>query len=92
MTGESRPYKGGAFKRVKPESKSGAWEVVARYEDGDGSHSDIELGSTDASAFTVGVNWYAHKNLRFGVNYTDGESNLNNDDGNELRVRFQLTF
>ncbi|MFT4634900.1 MAG: phosphate-selective porin OprO/OprP [Arenicella sp.] len=92
LTGESRPYKGGAFKRVKPESKSGAWEVVARYEDGDGSHSDIELGSTDASAFTVGVNWYAHKNLRFGVNYTDGESNLNNDDGNELRVRFQLTF
>ncbi|MFQ3243676.1 MAG: phosphate-selective porin OprO/OprP [Arenicella sp.] len=92
LTGESRPYKGGAFKRIKPENKSGAWELVARYEDGDGSHSDIELGNTDASAFTIGVNWYAHQNVRFGLNYTDGEDNLSNDDGNELRVRFQLTF
>jgi phosphate-selective porin OprO/OprP len=92
ITGESRPYKNGIFKRVSPEGKGGAWEVVARYEDGDGNHSDIELGTTDASAFTLGLNWYAHKNVRFGVNYTDGEDNLSNDDGNEFRVRFQLTF
>ncbi|MGK0439290.1 MAG: phosphate-selective porin [Paracoccaceae bacterium] len=38
------------------------------------------------------MNWYAHENVRFGLNYTDGEDNLSNDDGNELRVRFQLTF
>lgn len=92
LTGETRPYKGGKFKRVKPDGKAGAWEIVARYEDGDGNHSDIELGGTDASAFTLGLNWYAHKNVRFGLNYTDGESNVNDDDGNELRVRFQLTF
>ncbi len=92
LTGESRPYKGGKFKRVSPDGKAGAWEVVARYEDGDGNHSDIELGSDDASAFTLGLNWYAHKNVRFGVNYTDGESNTSDDDGSEFRVRFQLTF
>lgn len=92
LTGESRPYKSGAFKRVAPKGKAGAWEVVARYEDGDGNHSDIELGGTDASAFTVGVNWYAHKNVKFGLNYTDGDDNLSNDDGSELRARFQLTF
>lgn len=92
LTGESRPYKGGKFKRVKPEGKGGAWELVARYEDGDGNHSDIELGRDDASAFTLGVNWYAHKNVRLGVNYTDGESNTSDDDGSEFRVRFQLTF
>ncbi len=92
LTGETRPYKGGKFKRVKPNGKGGAWEVVARYEDGDGNHSDIELGRDDASAFTLGLNWYAHKNVRFGVNYTDGESNTSDDDGSEFRVRFQLTF
>jgi len=92
LTGESRPYKGGKFKRVKPSGKGGAWEVVARYEDGDGNHSDIELGRGDAKAYTLGLNWYAHKNVRLGVNYTDGESNTSSDDGNEFRVRFQLTF
>jgi len=92
LTGESRPYKDGKFKRVKPAGKAGAWELVARYEEGDGNHSDIELGGTDASAYTFGVNWYAHKNVRFGVNYTDGEDNLSDDDGSEFRVRFQLTF
>lgn len=92
ITGETRPYSKGVFKRISPESKGGAWELVARYEDGDGNHSDIELGTTDAKAFTLGLNWYAHKNVRFGVNYTDGEDNTDNDDGNEFRVRFQLTF
>jgi phosphate-selective porin OprO/OprP len=92
LTGESRPYKDGVFKRVAPGGNAGAWEVVARYEDGDGNHSDIELGTTDASAYTLGLNYYPHKNVRIGVNYTDGESNLSDDDGNEFRVRFQLTF
>jgi len=92
LTGESRPYKGGKFKRVKPGSKSGAWEVVARYEDGDGNFSDIELGTTDATSYTLGVNYYANKNIRIGINYTDGEDNITGDDGEEFRVRFQLAF
>ena len=92
LTGETRPYKGGNFKRVAPKGKAGAWEVVARYEDGDANYSDIELGTTDATSYTLGLNWYAHKNVRFGVNYTDGEDNITNDDGSEFRVRFQLTF
>ncbi|MFT4629581.1 MAG: phosphate-selective porin OprO/OprP [Dinoroseobacter sp.] len=92
FTGESRPYSKGVFKRVNPNGKAGAWEAVVRYEDGDGNHSDIELGRTDATAYTVGLNWYAHKNVRLGINYTDGEDNNDDDDGNEFRVRFQLTF
>lgn len=92
LTGESRPYKSGEFKRVNPKGKGGAWEIVARLEEGDGNHSDIELGKTDASAYTLGLNWYAHKNVKFGINYTDGEDNLSSDDGSEFRVRFQLTF
>ena len=92
ITGETRPYSKGAFKRVKPAGKGGAWEVVVRYEDGDGNYSDIELGRTDASAYSLGLNWYPHNNVRFGVNYTEGEDNTGSDEGNEFRVRFQLTF
>ena len=92
FTGESRPYKGGIFKRVEPKGKRGAWEGLVRYEDGDGNYSDIELGRTDASAVTVGLNYYPHKNVKIGINYTDGEDNLSDDQGYEFRVRFQLTF
>jgi len=92
LTGETRPYKKGTFKRVKPNSKSGAWELVARYEDGDGSFGDVELGDTDASVTSLGVNYYLNNNVRINASYMDGESNVSEDDGNELRVRFQLVF
>lgn len=92
LTGEVRPYKGGTFKRISPNGNFGAWEIVARYEDGDGDYSDIELGRTDATAYSVGINWYAHTNIRFGVNYTEGDSAVNDDDGSEFRMRAQLTF
>ena len=96
ITGESRPYKGGKFKRVKPGSKSGAWEVVARYEDGNGDFGDIELGNqlgdNEASSYTLGVNYYANNNIRIGASYSDGDEDNGSDDGNEFRVRFQLAF
>lgn len=92
LTGEQRPYKGGKFKRVKPKGDCGAVELVVRYEDGDGNYGDIELGSTDASAWGIGVNWYLKNNVRLGMNYTDGEDNNGPDDGDEFRARVQLTF
>jgi len=92
LTGESRPYKGGKFKRVKPSGSAGAWELVARYTDGFGKYSDVGLSSTDGSATTIGVNWYAHKNVKLGINYMDGEEDASGEEGDELRVRFQLTF
>ena len=71
--------------------------MVARYEDGDGNFSDIELGNTDATSYTLGVNYYMNSKIRIGMNYTDGESNVANedgsfDDGSEFRVRFGLAF
>ncbi|NNJ71710.1 MAG: ATPase, partial [Enterobacterales bacterium] len=94
LTGETRPYKDGKFKRVKPNADSGAWEVFVRMEEGDGNHSDIELGRVDASAYTLGVNWYVANNVRLGMNYSDGDSNEAGsvDSGEEFRVRLQLTF
>ena len=92
ITGEQRPYKDGKFKRIKPNSDSGAWEIVARYEDGDGNYSDIELGETDATSWGLGVNWYVNNSVRVGINYTDGEDENSSDDGEEFRARLQLTF
>jgi phosphate-selective porin OprO/OprP len=92
ITGETRPYKDGAFKRVKPAKKSGAWEVVLRVEDGDGKYKDIGVGSGDGSQTTLGVNWYVNNNVKLGLSYMDGENDDNGQDGSELRARLQLVF
>ncbi len=92
LTGEKRPYKNGTFKKIKPNSKSGAWEVVARYEDGDGGFGDVELGNTDASSYALGVNYYYNNYVRINASYQEGESNISDDDGSEFRVRFQVAF
>lgn len=92
LTGESRPYKGGYFKRIKPSGKGGAVELVARYEDGDGDFGDIELGDDNATSYGVGVNWYVNNFIRFGLNYNEGESDTSDDDGEEWRARIQVAF
>ena len=98
LTGESRPYKDGKFKIVKPSGDAGAWEIVARYEDGHGNFGDIELAVPgiddidEADQLTVGVNYYANTNVRIGVNYSEGESDITGDEGSEFRARFQYVF
>ncbi len=92
ITGETRPYKNGTFKKIKPVGKGGAWEVVARYEDGDGGFGDVELGNTDAKSYALGLNYYVNDNVRINASYQDGDSNISDDDGNEFRVRFQVAF
>ena len=92
LTGEVRPYKNGTFKKIKPAKKSGAWEVVARYESGDGGFGDIELGDVDADSYALGLNYYLNNYVRINASYQDGDSNISDDDGNEIRVRFQVAF
>ena len=92
ITGETRPYKSGVFKRVKPGSSSGAWEVVVRYEDGDGAYSDEELGNTDATSFGIGLNYYINNIIRVGATYTDAKDNLSYDTGSEFRARLQIAL
>ncbi len=92
ITGETRPYKKGVFKRVKPSDSAGAWEVILRYEDGDGDYGDVELGATDASSYGIGINWYANNYVRIGATYSEGDDNNDNDDGSEFRARIQLAF
>ena len=92
VTGETRPYKDGVFKRIKPAGERGAIEVVARFEDGDGKYSDIGVGTGAGSQLTLGVNWYATNNIRLGLSYMDGENDDTGEDGEEIRLRTQFTF
>jgi phosphate-selective porin OprO/OprP len=92
LTGETRPYKDGVFKRIKPAAESGAWEVVLRYEDGFGRYSDVGLTTTEGEQTALGINYYANANVRLGLSYMDGEEDDTGFDGDELRLRAQFAF
>lgn len=94
LTGESRPYdaKKGAFGRVKPSAKSGAWELAARYSSLDLTDGAIDGGEMDN--WTVGVNYYMNANARLMFNYVGVDSEkagVDNDPGIFL-MRAQVDF
>lgn len=72
LTGETRPYSGGKFVRLKPARNfpggPGAWEIGVRY-----SLADLsEAAPTSAHTLwnlTVGLNWYWNPNVRMMFNY-----------------------
>lgn len=94
ITGEQRPYKGGKFKRIKPKkgAECGAFEVVARYTDGDAKYSDVGLATTDGSEWGLGFNWYVNNAVKLGLSYASGEEEMSGTDGEEIRGRLQLVF
>lgn len=95
FTGETRPYKNGVFKRVKP-SGGTAIELVGRFEDGVGRYSDIGLDTAEGSQFSVGLNFYPNNAIRLGFSYMDGSVETDVPgvelDGSEFRFRTQLSF
>lgn len=92
ITGEVRPYSSGIFKRITPNERTGAWEVVLRYDEGQGDFGDVELGSTDASAYGIGVNYYINSIIRTGITYTKADDNDSDQDGSEFRARLQIAL
>lgn len=76
LTDDSRPYKfsGGKFDKVAPSSTVGkggigAWEVGLRFSSLDLNDSPLANGGK-IDNLTVGLNWYATKNVRLMANYT----------------------
>jgi phosphate-selective porin OprO/OprP len=69
LTGEHRPYDRnvGYARRVMPQGKRGAWEVVARYSHVDIDDQQIDGGILDMGFF--GLNWWATRRWKFGVGY-----------------------
>lgn len=92
-TGESRPYKGGAFAKVKPNSADGAWELVARYSVLDGQDNNAGVKGEN---ITLGVNYYLNASMRFMANYINtqltSDAVLAEEDGNALSLRFQYIW
>jgi len=77
LTGESRRFseRQGTFTRINPQRRIGAWELSVRM-----SHLDLEdagiLGGRETN-YTVGLNWYASRNIRVLANYTLARANPN---------------
>jgi phosphate-selective porin OprO/OprP len=105
LTGESRGYKGeeGKFDKVKPKGPIGAWELVAKYEDGE-VDADVLPSAAEFQLFTAGVNWYPNNNLKFMLNYLDGSTDnffsgagqsldaIGEEDGKAISLRAQYAF
>lgn len=103
LTGESRPYKGGSFSRVKPNNDFdlqgglGAWEITARW-----SYLNLNDGGIyggEETNYTVGVNWYLNPALRVMVNYVYGNvedreiyGTINDADISSFGGRFAIDF
>jgi phosphate-selective porin OprO and OprP len=69
LTGETRPYDRtvGYARRVMPESRWGAPELVARY-----SREDLDDGAVQGGSFDktyLGVNWWATRRAKLGVGW-----------------------
>jgi len=94
ITGEHRPYdrKVGYARRIIPERRWGAWEVVGRY-----SQIDLKDRSVNGGILHKGllaVNWWASQQWRISFGYGLADLNRKNLSGvtNIFQARFQWIF
>src|SRR5262245_19447134 len=86
LTGEHRPYdkKVAYARRILPQHKMGAFEIVGRY-----SHVDVDDGLVEGGIFdrgTIGLNWWATRRWKIGFDY--GLINLDRDGLNGVTHAF----
>jgi len=98
----SYDYKDAEFARVTPNSKSGAWEVAARFSTVDLNDEAADEQNGGSTSYTFGVNYYPNANVKLVLNYgivdnddyatgKDGQFN-GNYDFSYLQMRFQTAF
>lgn len=101
LTGESRSYRPGRGnigalipnRNFRPGYGPGAIEIAARFSRVDSIDQDYDGGMMDH--FTLGLNWYLNREVRFMVNYIylDAERmNGKQSTGSVLAGRFQIEF
>lgn len=91
LTGETRPYKKGTFKRIKPLKTYGALELVSRYSflDAEDNNKGVRV-----SNFTLGANYYLNKWIRLMIDYiktnlVDGVSEV---EGKADAISFRMQY
>jgi phosphate-selective porin len=69
VTGEHRPYdrKAAYARRILPQGRWGAWEIIGRYGRVDLNDGAMQAGAMDG--WWAGVNWWATNRWKFGVAY-----------------------
>jgi phosphate-selective porin OprO/OprP len=105
LTGETRPFKGGNFDRVKPfknvgDGGLGAFEVALRYDHIDLSDTPVQArAGNKASSLTVGLNWYFNPYAKLMFNWVRFEGDNTPLDpvgsttkGDALATRLHLDF
>lgn len=94
LTADSRPYSNSdaAFGTVSPSSDKGAWEIAARISNLDLTDETVAGGKADV--FTLGVNYYMTRDIRFAANYimADSDAVAGDDDPNAIQLRVRITF
>jgi phosphate-selective porin OprO/OprP len=92
LTGETKPYKEGVFKSVKPINPSGAIELKARLE----AAENKDVTDNEVEALTLGVNWYVNPNVRFMLDYITAEAkagtSVGADEPKVISARAQFSF
>jgi phosphate-selective porin OprO/OprP len=105
ITGETRPFKGGNFDRVRPFTELGkdglgAFEVALRYDKLDLSNTPIlARAGNEASSLTLGLNWYFNPFaklmfnwVRFRGDNTPLDPIGNDTKGDVVATRLHLDF
>jgi phosphate-selective porin len=82
VTGEHRPYdrKAAYSRRVLPQGRWGAWELMARYGHVDLDDKSVHGGTLDG--WWAGVNWWATRRWKAGITYGDFDLNRDGVTGN----------
>jgi phosphate-selective porin OprO/OprP len=105
LTGETRPFKGGNFDRIKPfkdlgNGGFGAFEVALRYDHIDLSDTPVPArAGNEASSITAGFNWYFNPYAKLMLNWVrfwGDNTPLDPTDiktrGDAFAARFHLDF
>ncbi|WP_096086767.1 OprO/OprP family phosphate-selective porin [Agaribacterium haliotis] len=86
LTGDGRSYNlsDGEFGPVIPSSEHGDLELILRYSTLDLSDDSADIYGGASDNVTLGLNWYAHKNVVFRLNYIHAAMDDNADDDGDL--------
>jgi len=92
VTGEHRPYdrKAGYARRILPQGRWGAWEIVGRYGHVDLDDAGVRGGTMDG--WWAGVNWWATQRWKSSVGYGDIDLDRFGVDGNTKTVLWRIQW